>query len=490
MNQHTKHPKKWNFDNSYLTLSDDLYTKIVPTHVNTPEIVILNYQLADELGIPLEEYSDRELAQLFSGNVLPDGAEPIAQAYAGHQFGRFTILGDGRAHLLGEHVSPNNVRSDIQLKGSGQTPYSRRGDGRAALGPMLREYIISEAMYQLGIPTTRSLAVVTTGEPVYRESMLQGAVLTRTASSHIRVGTFEYLAAQQDVDGIRSLADYTIDRHFPDIKYADQPYRELLKAVMDRQISLIVDWLRVGFIHGVMNTDNVSICGETIDYGPCAFMDAYDPQTVFSSIDQMGRYAYANQPKIVQWNIARFAETLLPILDDDLEKAGVIGEHIIRSFNISFQKEWLNMMRCKLGLFGGDKHDERLVGDLLQWMQRQHIDYTNGFRALISETIPEGPDYQTREFKDWWERWQTRLKQNNKPLNWSLQLMRAKNPAIIPRNHRVEQALEAAEEASDFSKFLHLLNLLSEPYREKDEYNEFRDPPSPDERVYQTFCGT
>ncbi len=480
----------WTFDNSYAQLPEHFYTRMDPIPVENPKLVIVNHALADALGLHLNNYSDDELAAFFSGNVLPDGAEPIAQAYAGHQFGHFTILGDGRAHLIGEHIAPDGKRVDIQLKGSGKTPYGRRGDGRAALGPMLREYIISEAMHALNIPTTRSLAVVTTGEPVYRETILQGAILTRVASSHLRVGTFEYLAAQKDTEGLKQLVDYAIERHYPDLKASKQPYLDLIKAMMERQIALIVDWLRVSFIHGVMNTDNMTISGETIDYGPCAFMDTYDPQTVFSSIDQMGRYAYANQPHIAQWNLARFAEALLPLLHEDIEQSVALVEDVIQSFNTSFQHAWLAMMRSKLGLFGKEKEDEQLIGELLQWMQRHHMDYTNTFRALICKTTPEGEYFETEEFQDWWQRWQNRIKKNNTPLESSLRLMHATNPAVIPRNHKVEEALSAAEEQRDFSKLHKLLEVIANPYQENPEDAEFQQPPTPEERVYQTFCGT
>lgn len=480
----------WNFDNSYLQLPENFYSKVQPVAVAAPKLVILNEVLADELGLDFSNSSEEELARIFSGNLLPEGSEPLAQAYAGHQFGHFTMLGDGRAHLLGEHITPENERVDIQFKGSGRTPYARRGDGRAALGPMLREYIISEAMEALGIPTTRSLAVVTTGEPVLRETPLQGSILTRTAASHIRVGTFEYAADQQDVEGLKQLADYTINRDYPELKNSDQPYTGLLKAVMDKQISLIVNWLRVGFIHGVMNTDNMTISGETIDYGPCAFMDSYDPKTKFSSIDHQGRYAYANQPHIVQWNLARFAESLLPLLDDDIPKASEIAEKVIQSFNAKFQKAWVEMMRQKLGLFGEAEGDDKLIGDLLKWMQRHHVDYTNTFREIASETIPSGENYTSDEFKKWWQAWQKRLEKNDEPVEESIALMQKNNPAIIPRNHKVEEALTAAEENSDFSKLHKLLNALAEPYKENPELTDYQKPPEPNDRVYQTFCGT
>lgn len=482
--------KDWNFDNSYARLPENFYTKISPTPVREPNIAIVNHELAKDLDLDLSDYSEKELAALFSGNSIPEKAEPISQAYAGHQFGHFTVLGDGRAHLLGEHITTDNKRVDIQLKGSGKTPYGRRGDGRAALGPMLREYIMSEAMHALNIPTTRSLAVITTGEPVYRETILQGAILTRVASSHIRVGTFEYLAAKEDKAGLKQLADYTINRHYPELKASDAPYLDFIKAAMEQQIKLIVEWLRVGFIHGVMNTDNMAISGETIDYGPCAFMDEYDPQTVFSSIDRNGRYAFANQPHIAQWNLACFAESLLPLLDDDIEKAATLAEEAIQSFNAPFQKVWLAMMRQKLGLFGVEKEDEKLIGNLLKCMQRHQMDYTNTFRALISENIPHGQGFETGGFHDWWQQWQARLKRNRKPLKSSLCLMRANNPAIIPRNHKVEEVLTAAEERSDFAPLHTLLKALAKPYEEKVEYADYRKPPTTEERIMQTFCGT
>lgn len=480
----------WHFDNTYAQLPDHFYTKLHPVPVHEPRLVIVNNALAEELGLNLKASSEDELAQLFSGNQLPEGAEPLAQAYAGHQFGHFTYLGDGRAHLIGEHLTPDGKRVDIQFKGSGQTPYARRGDGRAALGPMLREYIISEAMHALGIPTTRSLAIATTGESVYRETVLQGAILTRVASSHLRVGTFEYLAAQEDKAGLKQLTDYAIQRHYPEIIDSDTPYLELLKAVMACQIKLITEWLRVGFIHGVMNTDNMAVSCQTIDYGPCAFMDNYDPNTVFSSIDHMGRYAYANQPRIAQWNLARFAEAILPLLHENIEKAAAMAEEAIQSFKALFQQEWLAMMRRKLGLFGEEKEDREFITGLLQWMQRSHADYTNTFRDLMDEHFPEEPHYQDQEFKHWYDRWQQRLEHNTNPFPSSLCLMGATNPVVIPRNHRVEAALNAVEQNADFSKLHELLDVLSEPYKDKEKYTEFKNPPAPKERVYQTFCGT
>lgn len=480
----------WNFDNSYAALPECFFTRIDPSKTHDPRILIVNYALAHEMGLSFKKCSDRELADLFSGNRLPKGSEPLSQAYAGHQFGHFTMLGDGRAHLIGEHTTPNGARFDIQYKGSGKTPYSRRGDGRAALGPMLREYIISEAMNSLRIPTTRSLAVVTTGESVYRETVQQGAILTRVANNHLRVGTFEYLAAKQDIYGLKKLADYAIWRNYPELKESDTAYLDLIKSVMERQISLIVGWLRIGFIHGVMNTDNMAISGETIDYGPCAFMDEYNPQAVFSSIDHMGRYAYGNQPHIAHWNLTRFAECLLPLLHDNAEHATALAENLIQSFDTRFQKTWLAMMRCKLGLFGEDSDDIRLINDLLKWMQQHQTDHTNTFRDLTSESRPKNGLYNTEDFQSWWSRWQARLKRNKKPLKSSLSLMQKNNPAVIPRNHKVEEVLSAAEEQSDLSKLHMLLDVLADPYSDKSNFSEFCHPPKPGERVHQTFCGT
>ncbi|MCJ8501383.1 protein adenylyltransferase SelO [Desulfatitalea alkaliphila] len=379
----------WNFDNSYARLPEAFYVRLNPEAVRMPKMVVFNTVLAQSLGLNPAALEGDEGAAVFAGNRIPEGSEPLAQAYAGHQFGGFTMLGDGRAILLGEQVTPQGDRFDIQYKGSGRTPFSRQGDGRAALGPMLREYIISEALHALGIPTTRSLAVVTTGEQVFRETALPGAVLTRTAASHIRVGTFEYAAARGIPNGVRTLADYTIRRHFPDLAAADNPYLSLLEAVMERQACLVARWLLVGFIHGVMNTDNISLCGETIDYGPCAFMDAYDPNTVFSSIDHNGRYAYGRQPQIAQWNLARFAETLLPLIHDDAQKALSIANEAISGFSDTFRRYWLQGMRAKLGLLNAEAADGALAEELLGCMQRHGADFTNTFRDLTTGSTPE-----------------------------------------------------------------------------------------------------
>ena len=479
----------FNFDNTYIHLPKAFYTELSPVPVRKPEMVTFNAPLASDMGLDFSGISTDVKAALFSGNIMPEGSEPLAQAYAGHQFGHFTMLGDGRAIVWGEHITPSGQRLDIQFKGSGPTPYSRGADGRAVLGPMLREYIISEAMHALNIPTTRSLAVVTNGEKVYRETGLPGAILTRIASSHIRVGTFEYAALQQDKGIIQTLVDYTIDRHYPWIKEEQNKTLSLLKAVMEKQADLITHWMRVGFIHGVMNTDNMTLSGETIDYGPCAFMDAYDPRTVFSSIDHMGRYAYANQPDIAQWNLARLAETMLPLLDDEIEKAADTTEEAVNGFGALYKDKWLSMMRAKLGLFGARAEDESLITDLLDWMQRAGADYTNTFRHLTEEKPPQGKPYNDKTFKEWYTRWQAQLAKNTKPLKSSLSLMRANNPAVIPRNQKVEQVLGAATNG-DLKPLKDLLTALQEPYKNRSDLKPYQSPPKQDERVYQTFCGT
>ena len=480
----------WNFDNSYAQLPEAFYVRLNPVPVRTPKLVIFNEALAQFLGLNPDALKGEEGAAVFSGNRIPEGAEPLAQAYAGHQFGSFTMLGDGRAILLGEQVTHKGERFDIQFKGSGKTPFSRQGDGRAALGPMLREHIISEALHALGIPTTRSLAVVTTGEPVFRETTLQGAILTRTASSHIRVGTFEYAAARGKPDEIQALADYTIKRHFPDILEQENPYLDLLNAVMVRQATLVVRWLMIGFIHGVMNTDNMALCGETIDYGPCAFMDAYDPNTVFSSIDHMGRYAYGQQPQIAQWNLTRFAETLLPLIHEDQQDAISIASEALSKFPDIFRQDWLAGMRAKLGLLNEETDDGELVQELLDCMHRHGADFTNTFRDLASGSLPEGSVFQAEDFQKWSERWQARL--NRQPDHWeaSRRLMNNRNPAVIPRNHRVEEALEAAVERADFTVMEKLLEVLSQPYQDPPEQAGYHLPMPPSAQPYRTFCGT
>ncbi len=478
----------WQFDNTYTRLPDALFAPAMPAVVRAPRVSILNYRLADELGLNLGGLAPEAAAALFAGQKLPPGSQPIAQAYAGHQFGGFSMLGDGRALLLGEHRTPAGRLVDIQFKGSGPTRFSRRGDGRAALGPMLREYVISEAMAALGIPTTRCLAVVTTGEPVYRNSALRGAILTRVAASHIRVGTFEY-AARRDEALLRSLADYTIDRHYPDLAAAPNKYLGLLRAVADRQAALVAQWQCVGFIHGVMNTDNVAISGETIDYGPCAFMNAYDPDTVFSSIDQAGRYSYGNQPGIMQWNLARFAETLLTLLDPKPEVAIALAKQVLEEFPAQFGEYWLTGMRRKLGLRMNEEGDGELIGQLLDWMRISHADFTNTFLDLSGAEPPTGNQYEDVEFRSWYLHWHERLAREGPPIATAVTLMRSSNPVVIPRNHRVEEALLAAEEHDDLTVLQRLLAALAKPYEASPEHEPYRDPPT-DDAGYRTFCGT
>ena len=395
----------WNFDNTYSKLPEPFREKINPVKVKNPKLILLNESLAKDLNLDFSEISQSELSAIFTGNELPKNSNSIAQAYAGHQFGHFTMLGDGRAVLIGEHVSKNNHRYDIQFKGSGKTAFSRNGDGRAALGPMLREYLISEAMYALNIPTTRSLAVAKTGENVIRETPLEGAILTRVASSHIRVGTFQYIAARNKKNELETLFEYVVKRHYPKIENSKNKALDLLKVVLDKQIDLVVNWMRVGFIHGVMNTDNMSIAGETIDYGPCAFMDIYDPKTVFSSIDKLGRYAYCNQPVITKWNLSRFAECLIPLIDKDQDTAVKLATEIIDTFEKTYEEKWLNMMRAKLGLIGSDKKDKYLILDLLTWMHQNKVDYTNTFCHLMNFKTQKDNIYEGADFINWKKRW-------------------------------------------------------------------------------------
>ena len=477
----------WHFDNSYSKLSKTFKEDIKPTPVHEPELVILNEELAKNLNLNFSGIDKKKLAEIFSGNSLPDGTNSIAQAYAGHQFGHFTMLGDGRAVLLGEHLINKKQRIDIQFKGSGRTSFSRGGDGRAALGPMLREYIISEAINALNIPTTRSLAVVKTGEKVVRENLLNGAILTRVASSHIRVGTFQYIAATQNVDDLNTLVDYTIDRHYPEIKSSKNKALDLLSLVMERQCQLVVNWMRVGFIHGVMNTDNMAISGETIDYGPCAFMDQYDPKTVFSSIDKFGRYAFSNQPPITKWNLARFAECLIPLIDKDEDTAIKIATELIDNFQNIYEEKWLNMMRDKLGLFGDDKNDQTLINKLLDWMKNNNADYTNTFCHLMGVELDD-EIYKNDDFKDWYNEWQKRLKLNNSS-DKHLELMKKNNPLVIPRNHKVEEALTDADKGN-LETMNMFLKVLSNPYSVQENIIEFQKPAPISDEKYQTFCGT
>lgn len=485
------------FQHSYSALPSRFYARATPTVVANPQLVVFNDRLAEDLGLD-PDVIEREAPAMLSGNQPPDDANPIAMAYAGHQFGTFVpSLGDGRAILLGELIGRDGVRRDLQLKGAGRTPYSRTGDGRAALGPMLREYLISEAMHALGIPTTRSLAVVTTGEPVYREGSLPGAVLTRVATSHIRVGTFQYFAARGDWDAIRDLLNYVIARHFPEAREADVPALAVLKAVGHRQVALIADWMLVGFIHGVMNTDNMAISGETLDYGPCAFMDAYDPNTVFSSIDRGGRYAYSNQAAIAQWNLARFAETLLLLIDPDSAKSVSLATEVLQPFIAQFDARFLEGMRRKIGLSSAMQGDAELVKRLLATMWQSEADFTLTFRRLTLAAESPGKQTELRELfaatsdiDGWLLGWQERLTCDPQTVDERVASMRAVNPAFIPRNHRVEAALNAASESGDYRPFRELLGILQRPYDDQPEVNEYGQPPQPSERVLQTFCGT
>ena len=483
-------PFGFRFDNSYARLPETLFAFCDPQPVRAPELLLFNGELAAQLGLDAEALNSDTGAALLGGNRPLPGGEPLAQAYAGHQFGNPTMLGDGRAVLLGEQLTPDNRRRDIQLKGSGRTPFSRGGDGRAALGPMLREYIISEAMHALGVPTTRALAVVGTGEQVLRDTAQPGAILTRVAASHLRVGTFQYAAGRRDTALLDTLVDYTLKRHYPDRVGAGEPALALLEGVMDRQIALITEWMRVGFIHGVMNTDNVALSGETIDYGPCAFMDRYHPETVFSSIDQRGRYAYGNQPVITQWNLARFAETLIPLIDDDADRAVEKAETLIKSHTERYARRWLVMMRGKLGLFGEEDEDAALAADLLDWMARHGVDHTNTFRDLIGGDLPLEEPFHNQAFTAWHRRWRARLERNDQPEDDAWGLMRRHNPAVIPRNHRVEAALSAAVRDDDLEPVRALLAALDDPYRDRDWDDLYRQPPAPDEQVLRTFCGT
>jgi uncharacterized protein YdiU (UPF0061 family) len=479
----------WHFDNTYSKLPKSFLENIKPVPVKDPKLIILNKNLAEQLNLDFSKFSDTDLAQMFSGNSLPEGSETIAQAYAGHQFGHFTMLGDGRAVLLGEHLDKENNRFDIQFKGSGRTSFSRSGDGRAVLGPMLREYIISEAMHALNIPTTRSLAVVSTGEDVIREQMLPGAILTRVASSHIRVGTFQYIAATQNADDLKTLFNYTIDRHYPEIKDSKTKALDLLNLLMQKQCELVINWMRVGFIHGVMNTDNMTVSGETIDYGPCAFMDHYHPQTVFSSIDQNGRYSYNNQPRITKWNLARFAECIIPLIDQDEQKAISIATETINNFEKLYEEKWLNMMRDKLGLFGEDKDDKHLIFELLTWMENNKADFTNTFCNLMDIQSIKDPIYQNQEYLNWTAKWKKRLEKNNTGKEKYLELMRSVNPIFIPRNHKVEEALKDASK-NKLETLNQLLEVIKYPYKDNGMLKDYQQPMSNENGNYKTFCGT
>lgn len=480
----------WDLKCSYAALPEIFYKKTDPNPVSSPSLVILNEALAKSLGLDAEELRSKEGLDILAGNQTVNHTYLLAQAYAGHQFGHFTMLGDGRAALIGEQLDPSGKRVDIQLKGSGRTVYSRGGDGRAVLGPMLREYIISEAIHSLGIPTTRSLAVVTTGEKVYREAALRGAILTRTAASHIRVGTFQYAISKGSKQALKALADYTIDRHYPDVRSDENPYLSFLREVIKAQASLIAKWQQVGFIHGVMNTDNMAISGESIDYGPCAFMNIYDPKTVFSSIDTHGRYAYQNQPRIAQWNLTRFAETLLALIDDDEDKAVVMAEDELNRFEGMYQENYYGGMRRKLGLFDEDEKDKLIIDDLLMIMQAHKADYTNTFIALTFESYEDMDMFQSDEFKVWEKRWKERLQSQDKTSDEIKHLMKSSNPAVIPRNHLVEEALSKASDEDDYSALYELLDALSRPFDHEKAQEKYKMLPKPSSLPYRTYCGT
>jgi len=492
----------FNFDNSYEKQLEGFYSKVKPAKAPFATLIKFNEPLASSLDLNYQDLQNHELALIFSGNKLCEGSSSIAQVYAGHQFGGFSPqLGDGRALLLGELVAPSGARVDLQLKGSGITPFSRQGDGKSALGPVLREYLIAEAMYKLNIPTTRALAAVITGEKVMRERMLPGAVLTRVAASHIRVGTFQYFASQNEFDKVKQLADYTIQRHFPDLTNSKNPYLDLLKAVCDRQAEVIAKWMLVGFVHGVMNTDNVTISGETIDYGPCAFIDQYAASSVFSSIDRQGRYAYDNQPIIGQWNMARFAETLLPLIHDDSQEAIRLATNSVNLFNEKYNDLWLQGMRAKLGFFNQEDNDRDITNKLLELMEEKSVDFTRLFRGLSSCLqgdstsirklfTDDSTNTNAEKFEQWFKVWTERLARDPSDTKRRISLMNSVNPIYIPRNHKVEEALQAAENDFDFVPFKKLMKLLEEPYLKQDGFEEYEVPAPSEFGSYQTFCGT
>jgi len=474
----------FDFDNSYINLPNNLYSYQKPTKVKSPHMVIFNTQLAKKLALDYKNYSHKKWTKYLSGNELPEGSNPISQGYAGHQYGNFTMLGDGRAILLGEHLTPTSKRYDIQLKGAGPTPYSRNGDGRGTLTSMLREYLISESMYALGIPTTRSLAVVSTGEYVKRNEDLKGGILTRVSKGHIRIGTFQY-AASQGEKTLKALADYTINRFYPTLNDAENKYLLLLKTVILKQSFLVAKWQSIGFLHGVLNTDNISIVSETIDYGPCAFMNTYDPKTVFSSIDRFGRYAYENQPKIIKWNLTRFAETLLPLFNANKNESIKLAEEALSNFNSSFKDAWQKLMRQKLGLFNRKPHDMKLINELLDLMKNNNLDYTNTFFELSNDE----KKCSIEVLQPWFSEWSKRRQQQSETWNDVKLVMKYHNPYIIPRNYQVEKALKATEK-SDFEPFNNLLDALSQPYGYNSQKKEYTQPPKPKEEIRETYCGT
>ena len=486
------------FDNSYARLPERFYARVQPTPVAGPKLIRLNEALARDLGIDAQALATPEGVAVLAGNSIAEGSDPIAMAYAGHQFGNFVPqLGDGRAILIGEVVDRWGIRRDIHLKGAGRTPFSRMGDGRSALGPVLREYVVSEAFAALGIPATRALAAVTTGDYVLRETPLPGAILTRVAASHLRVGTFQYFAARKDADAIRALADYTIDRHYPDLANNSEKYRGLLSTVIARQADLIARWMLVGFIHGVMNTDNTSIAGETIDFGPCAFMDTYHPSTVFSSIDHGGRYAFANQPAIANWNLVRFAETLLPLLGESQEAAVAAAQERIDVFPALFQTAIADGYAAKLGIRDRAADDVALIQDFLTAMANGKADFTLTFRALADAA--EDPEKavglralfnETDALDQWMPRWRQRLAKDGRAPASIAAAMRTVSPVIIPRNHKIEAAIKAAVSNEDFRPFHRLVDELANLFDDRPGIEDLKMPPKPDEIVHQTFCGT
>jgi len=480
----------FNFHNTYLNLPENFYAKIEPSPAKEPILIAFNKPLADDLGINNNELSKTELANIFVGNSIPTSTITIAQAYAGHQFGNFTMLGDGRAILLGEHLTNDGKRFDIQFKGSGRTPFSRGGDGRATVSSMLREFIISEAMFHLGIPTTRSLAVTATGLPVFREETQNGAVLIRVASSHIRVGTFEFARNFLKEDELKALLDYTINRHYSELNDDEHKAASLLRALMYKQIDLIVNWMRVGFIHGVMNTDNMSISGESIDYGPCAFMNAYKYNTVFSSIDVNGRYAFGNQPIIAHWNLACFSGAILPLVHENEASATEIVREILGEFPALFEQKWLNMMRGKLGFVEQLDDDKTIAHCLLKLMEKHSADYTNTFSYLSGIALPNSTLFDDSEFKSWFSHWKVRIQKQEGGEEKALEIMKKSNPVYIPRNHLVEKALELASKEGDFTHFQKLISVITSPYYYRVELQEFQNPPESGDQNYRTFCGT
>ena len=480
----------FNLENTYCNLSNIFYSRELPSKIENPTVIKFNKELAEILGLDLEFLESNKGIEFLVGNNILEGTTPIAQAYAGHQFGHFTMLGDGRAILLGEFISKDGQKFDIQIKGAGRTRYSRGGDGKAALGPMLREYIISEGMYGLKIPTTRSLAVISTGEDIIREEILEGAVLDRIAKSHIRVGTFQFARNFGSVEELRELADYTLNRHFKKDKYEENSYLYLLKEVIKNQAKLISKWQLVGFIHGVMNTDNMTISGETIDYGPCAFMDTYDINTVFSSIDVNGRYSYGNQPKIGVWNLTRFAESLLPLLDDDVDKAIKIAEDALASYSVLYNEYYFDGMRAKLGLFDKEEGDEKLVLSLLTIMNNFKADYTNTFLNLTLDKLDEMKVFNSDEFKEWYNLWQKRITKQNVSREKIKGLMESNNPTVIPRNYIVEKGIKAAVNNNDYSIINRLLEVLKNPYDYSNISEEFSKIPEVSSCPYKTYCGT